>query len=1192
MVTPPSTRARRRLALLAAAATLLPASRPAGAAPSCPATSPSSSWSGAQLDTSTTKEGVVYDSSGAKLRLQNSAGLFKSTALGISDLTVYAAVADFDKDGWEDFVGVGEASGGFVRIYENHTYENAEPNWDSPNAVRTPKFVVARELLAADGVNKWRPTAAGDFNGDGWPDVFRAEASPTGTTPSVATLWLNKALNDLSGYPQFKASYNAMASGASPADLGIQGWSGTSVQVLDYNGDRKLDLLVGSGDNNGTIKVFLNRCTLQSIILLPPAPPAPLPCSNNPTFSYSSTLITGMGFGSYGNPDGKLAVFSYTDIDGDGRRDLVAAGPSCCSDSTKRLRYWPGLDGGTLAATPQSITFQGGATIVLSEDFSGDGRPDLIVGTDNWKYNADHGGESYYWINDGTSTPFDGTPTKLTSYNYPTMYDFDVGFVFDYDHDPQRTRDVMMADGNHTANFYVLANRFVPQFVACGTVASGTIDLGNLQSTEMVVTAARIRPTFTTPSNTSLTFYLANDDPASCVQATACPGSSTDYCASFPRPVGRTVRWKASMCSNSAHTQSPTLSGMSATFDYTVAREHFRGGATVHDGVVYLGGFQQPGDRGHLYAINAALEQNYWDAATAIDAAADGGRHIYTSNAAGTTRVEFSTGNAGSSELRAVLSASDTSQVSAVVSWVRGNRFGLGNAGQAKSRLGSIESSTPAILTRPGAPIWYDYLNAFDRVRFLEFQVAQAHRPNLVLFGAKDGMIHAIRTVPTAIGAAPSGQEAWAFVPPRVAASMVADYTASNAAGSTVVTSYPDGSPTLADYRKADGSFATAAIVGGGNGNQGLIALDVTSTVDPTSGAVLGPTPMWTAVPGDADAGPGLAKPVVVRVRINDAERFAVIAGTGIAPENPSAPFSKGRVISAYDLLDGHLLWKFRAQCALTSDLVAFETDDRLEPGPPIIDGYIDRVVFADACGYVYKLDPGRDLAGDWNVNTGFGAIGVQSAGSNNDRGQYALFATALSYGALGTTSPIAGTIAAREDGSGRVVLYFGTGGLESHPAGSTNEFYAIHADDGSIRSKLTGTCTAGRCEKFYGGILVTSDQVILTRTLDPAIGTPTCDVGTTVVQSLALDANASGQFVAGFSRAVASAIMGGVYGDAGALYFATLDGTVSRIGTPRAAQAGGDSAAGTDIPTRAGPGTTAPNPHAPLLLRGWFQRF
>jgi Tfp pilus tip-associated adhesin PilY1 len=86
---------------------------------------------------------------------------------------------------------------------------------------------------------------------------------------------------------------------------------------------------------------------------------------------------------------------------------------------------------------------------------------------------------------------------------------------------------------------------------------------------------------------------------------------------------------------------------------------------------------------------------------------------------------------------------------------------------------------------------------------------------------------------------APSGSEAWAYVPPKVASGMVADYTNSLIAGATQVASYPDGSPTLADYRKTDGTWATTAIIGGGNGGKSIAAIDVTSTIDGT-GTVVG----------------------------------------------------------------------------------------------------------------------------------------------------------------------------------------------------------------------------------------------------------------------------------------------------------------------------------------------------------------
>lgn len=1148
----------------------------------CPQTSSPTDWSGSVLDSGTeVKNGVVYDTSGAKLRLQGAAGIFKSTALGISDLTVYAAVADFDRDTWPDFVGVGETQS-FIRIYRNRTFDNPAPNWDDPNSVRTPKFVMVRELQSSSNVQRYRPTAAADFNGDGWPDVFVAEASP-GADPSNARLWLNQASNDASGNPRFQSAYNAMASGTSPSALGAQAWSGTSIQAVDYNGDRKIDLLVGSGYNNGTIRIFLNTCTTASGAQ--PAAPAPLRCGNNPTFTYASTLITNMGFS--GSAD--LAVFAYEDVDNDGRRDLVAGAPACCGTASQRLRMWKGVDGGGInTGSYQSITFQGGATSVFVADFSGDGKKDLIVGTDNWNYNSGNGGASRYWVNNGTGTPFTGAGTVLTSPGNPTI-DFDVGFVFDYDKDPNGTPDVMLADGNHTSSFYVFANRVVSQYVECGDVASGTIDLGALAGSELVVTAARIDPDYYLNGGT-MRFFVSNEEPPNWIQATDCGDGSGDLCASFPRPVGREVRWKVEMCSNSTQTRTPELRQVEMTFDYTEAKEYFRAGVTVNDGVAYLGGFRQPGDRGHFYAVSAALDTTYWDAATAIDGMSDGDRHIYTASEAGNVRLDFTVANAGQSQLQDVLDAADAAQAASVIAWVRSARFGIGNEGIPLSRLGAVETSTPAILTRPAIPIWYSYASPGDRGRHVTFQQQNRDRRSLVFFGAKDGMIHAIETNPTAITTTPSGREAWAFIPPKTAGGLVADYTASLSAGATQVSAYPDGSPTLADYRRTNGEWATAMIVGAGNGGKSIVALDVTRTVHPLTGAILGPTPLWTATPGDADAGQGHAKPAVARVYVGGVERYFVLAATGLAYDNPVAPWQKGRVVAAYDLATGELVWQFRAACPVTSDISVFETDDELEPGAPTFNGYMDRAVFADACGNVYKLDPAKDLDGGWNDNSALGSILVDTVSGVP---QTALFSTALSPGALGAPSPITGTLAVRADETTRVAVFFGTGGLESHPVTQPNEFYAVYADTGEIRTKMSGACVGNACEKFYGGVVVTPEQVILTRTRDPAVGTGTCDVGSTVVQALQLNEDASGEFATDFSQSLASAVMGALYGDAGALYFATLAGEVSRIGTPRAASAGGDSNASTPPPqfgegNESGTGTVG-NADA-LSLLGWRQ--
>ena len=1146
---------------------------------SCPETSSPNSWAGTTLQTDTTRSGVAYvDTSGGHLELEPAAGLFASTSLGTSDLTVFTSVADFDKDGWEDFVGAGEGTS-FLRVYKNLTYMNPEPDWSDPSQVRAPRFDMVRELISSTSQHRWRPTVAADFNGDTWPDIFIAIAE-TYDRPDYAFMFLNRASNDTSGYPRFNSAYTAIST---PSNLGYQTWGGTNIVAYDWNGDRKLDILVGNGENNGSIYVFTNQCTTASGAQ-PPAP-ALLRCGNNPTFAYQTTLITNLGVGT--RSQGGLPVFAYGPFNADDSYpDLIVGAPN-----RGWLRFYPGLNATTLdTANVRTISTVGAVTGVLAGDYSQDGRLDLIITSDNWNYNYDTlGGISEYFINDGADFPFSAAASQRLTDHYSPTYDFDVGFVFDYDHDPNNTPDVMVADGNHSASFYVLANRVVDQYVDCGEIASGVIPLGDLADSEMVVTAARLDPDVTLNGG-SVTFWLTNEVPENWVEATDCGDGSGDLCATFPESSGRDVKWKATMCSSSNHTQTPVLTSIEATFDFTEATEHYRAGVVVNDGVSYLGAFRQPGDRGRFYAVNAGLDQTYWDAAAKLDAMSDSARNLYTVHVDTGERLDFETdGSSVDVGLIATLGAADATSAAEVVQWTRSARFGVGNTGIALSKLGAVETSTPAVLTRPGLPVWYIFAPSAQRQQVDIFLQEQANRFNLVMFGSKDGMLHALHTRPSDISNPKNGQEAWGFLPTWVATELVADYSAS-LGGDLMVSAYPDGSPTLADVAAANGDLSTIAIVAGGNGGRSISVLDVTETVDSDTDTVLGPTPLWSATPGGASAGQAYSKVAVGRAEIDGEARFISIAATGTAADDTTPPFERGRIVVGYDALTGEELWKFQTLCPVTSDITVFETDDDLEAGPPEIDGFIDRAVFADRCGYVYKLDPARDLDGAWNDNTGMGAIEVDEVDGVQ---LYALFSTTDTTGSLGEQSPIAGTLGAQvESGTSRMVLFFGTGGVEDHPVNEQNHFYGIYADDGSIRAKLVGACESDRCEKFYGGVVVTQEQVLFTRTVDPAIGTGTCDRGTSVVQGVRLNEAEEGEFTTDFTRDVGAAVMGALYGDAGAIYFATLSGEVVRIGEPRAPDAGGDSAgSGTGTGTGTGTGSTW-DPDAPMTLMGWRQVF
>ncbi|HET9625735.1 MAG TPA: FG-GAP-like repeat-containing protein [Kofleriaceae bacterium] len=1186
-------------------------------APTCPQTSSPTSWIGTTLDTLTTKSGTLYNPAGSDVELNKAGAVFNTKQMTTTSDMVYAAVGDFNKDGWPDFVGANESSSsnGYLDIFQNYTWQNencsttactsysgAPPNWADPTLVITPKFTDVRALHLV-GFNGRYALAAADFNGDGWDDVLEIQ-SPSGTYQmTTMNLYINKAANDAQNRPTFNLAYQPIT-GLSTY-LGAQMWSGTNIVAVDWNGDGYMDLLVGSGAAGGSIRIFKGSCSKLATAVKNLG--GLWPCTSAFTFTDQGYLISNLatdhtpstadGFGT--NVNAGTPMFAYADVDGDGKRDLLVGAPNCCTTAAWRLRLFKGISTTAVeSVASQSLTSNGAITGVFVADYNQDGKLDLIVATDGHNYNSSvNGGTTFYYVNNGTNTPFSGGIKQQITFRGQPNTDYDVGFIFDYDRDPTGSPDVMVADGNDSAGYYVIADRQSTTYVDCGDTASGVIDLGALTSAEMVVTAARITPTIALNGG-SATYYLSNEEPPNWVQASLCPNSSTDYCAAFPKASGRSVRWKAVMCSNSQHSATPKLTQLSAKFDYTVAKEHYRSGVVVSDGISYVGAFDQPGDRGRFYAINAGLTSVLWDGAAELDAMSDSSRNLYTAYAASPTspaetRLDFTTSNAASAPLQTLLTTPNASSTSDLITWVRGARFGVGSAQIPLTKLGSIETSTPAVLTRPGRPSWYSFGSGIDRSHADSFVTQYANRIQLVLYGSKDGMVHATYTFPSNQADDRNGQEAWGYIPPPIASNMLADFNATQNANQAstdglnhpVIAAYPDGSPTLVDYQTSTGAFKTVALVASGNGGKSFSVFDVTQTVDPNSGAVTGPTPMWSATPGMGEAGQSYAKPAVVRVQINNAERYFVVTATGV--DYTDTQNLKGRVVSAYDLVTGSLMWQFQAKCPVTSDVSSFETDDALEPGAPTLNGYIDRVVFADKCGYVYKLDPGVDLAGGWYSNPGMGTIAANT--TPDGKTEYALFSTKLSTGALAADVTIAGTIAARTDSTTRMVLLFGTGGLESVSATTANAFFAVYADTGAIRSKVLGTCTNGICEKFYGGVVVTPTQAIFTKTVDPAIGTATCDDGSSTISAVDLNPGTGTNFTTNFNLAVSSAVMGGLFGDAGAIYFATIAGDVARIGTPRTSVAGGDTAAGVKQGTGVGDvGGQAVGTTAAFTLMGW----
>lgn len=1185
------------MAVASASLSDVPTARSQVVTPTAPTTPSVSSFSGAALDNATqSRSGVVFQA--GQLRLAKSRSGVGVSSLAVAATPVFGAAGDFNLDGMEDLVA--GFTDGRALILRNNTGPVAPPALASV----TPDFLDSTPLTIADG-NGQQLLAVGDFNGDGKDDVFRAAGS-TGSVPSLAQLWLNTTVA-IGGDPTFSFPVAAMDGSSSPASLGTTDGSasGTSVAVADVNRDRRLDLIVGNADGTGgQIRLFTNTCTLATPLPTPtPAAPTPLPCSDQPSFHDEGILLNDLGLTS-----GEAPVFAYADFDLDGDNDLVVGGPTSAD-----LRLYRGKQDGSFDATGSIIAFSGGATGIVAADLSHDGAPDLLVTTDS--RGSFSGGRVLLYENSRSSVPFassvviadTGSPLTDTDFTVAINYDTDLDVASD-DH---VVDFIVSAAGRTTLDFYS-SLLSTTEVVACGEVTSDVLDLAplGLSATEMNITAARLQPTFALNGGT-LQFFVSNAEPAEWVPAYPCDG--TDFCVRFPKAAGRDLRWKAKLCGPSA-TATPTISDVQLFFDYIADNEHYQGGITVFDGVAYLGGFSLPGDHGQLYGVAANLdltaEPNDWRARGRIDSMADSSRNIYAPAVNGVSLIQFNTSSAGNADLQSQFNVPDATHATDLINWARSARFGPVPATSSNTRFGAVVTSTPVVVGRPLFPEWYARSEFARRLDFDSFAGAFLNRSPLAYVGGKDGMIHALIQDVTDVDDASNFTEAWAYIPTAVADRLLADRVETLAAGRPIISAYPDTWPVIETVAIGP-DLRTVAVFPSGKGGSEVFALDLTETIDEATSTILGPKPLWSVIPGDSDAGLALNRPAIARVNIGGNERFIVIAGTGIAFDDPGQ--LAGRVVAAYDIADGSLLWRFQTRCSLSTAISTFETNDPGEPGGPVFDGFIDRAVFADQCGYVYKIDPAKDLAGGWNDNNGLGAIPVDSVAGVQ---MYALFATSGQFETNRQQLPITGNIGVRsvadvDAGTVRVTLFFGTGGFENTDPNLQNAFFVMYADDIDLENPpdfeakrdriitvIPGDCTPPTpCEKFYGGVKLNNSQVVFARTRDPVIGSSAGpgDLGSTIIQGFNIQDFFDPLFnpVAdvAFTADVGSAAYGPITLEGDALYVTTGLGTANVIGSPRTSTPGGDTNSGV-----LGEFTQDPNGEvdvqAPLRALGWRQLY
>jgi hypothetical protein len=211
-----------------------------------------------------------------------------------------------------------------LNLVDNGSIKDAAGNPLQPGGVVTFR---PQQTISVFGYS----VAVADLNGDGKPDLVYDSAWNGGTSAN----WLSVLLGNGDG--TFRAAQTLVA-----------GQSPVSVEVGDFNGDGKPDLVVANYSVSRTVSVLLGN--------------------GNGTFQAPQTFAAG----SY-----PMLITSVTvaDVNNDGKEDLVVA-----TSNGGTINVLLGNGNGTFrAATSIATTGTGFEPRVVVADVNGDGRPDVMV---------------------------------------------------------------------------------------------------------------------------------------------------------------------------------------------------------------------------------------------------------------------------------------------------------------------------------------------------------------------------------------------------------------------------------------------------------------------------------------------------------------------------------------------------------------------------------------------------------------------------------------------------------------------------------------------------------------------------------------------------------------------------------------------------------------------------------------------
>jgi hypothetical protein len=359
--------------------------------------------------------------------LGNGDGMFQlQQTFAVSANPYSLVVADLNGDGKPDLVtnggGYGRGTGIGVLLGNGDGTFQPELTFAGPsnsvavadvNGDGKPDIVIPNSVLLGNGDGTFQPpqtlqggsgairVAVADLNGDGKPDIV------TGSGNGTVSVLLGNGDGTFQSEPNFSprgVPLLADVNGDGKPDIVALNRGSHTVSVLLGNGDgtfqppqtfrvssKAVTLAVADLNGDGKPDLFVTNSNATGSVLLG---------NGDGTFQPPQTFSLGSGFMA------PLAPSAVADVNGDGKPDIVAITSGAYTPGSGYTNYSVsvllGKGDGTFRPI-QSFPLGTGAASVWVADVNGDGKPDLIVGSDATP--SDYGASVLLGNGDGTFQP-------------------------------------------------------------------------------------------------------------------------------------------------------------------------------------------------------------------------------------------------------------------------------------------------------------------------------------------------------------------------------------------------------------------------------------------------------------------------------------------------------------------------------------------------------------------------------------------------------------------------------------------------------------------------------------------------------------------------------------------------------------------------------------------------------------------